>query len=302
MTNPLLEKLGYGPKDRLVILHADDVGMCHGSNLAYQELLPVGNVRTGSAMVPCPWSPEILRIAATQSDLDLGVHLTLTSEWSNYRWGPISTRDAATGLMDEEGCFFTSVEGFCDGLDIEAAKIEMRAQIERAKAAGVDFTHLDGHMGAPMIPELRDYYVQLGFEYQVPVLLFRSIDGHMRTMGYGDNVQQDELRCTIASLEAKGMLFPDWFRITPIYGGATGEPSAQLYEDLLHNLSPGVTYFSLHPNTPGDIEMISRDIASWRTFEYDYFRSERATEFLAMEQITTIGYREIRAAMRRGIT
>ncbi len=299
MTNPLLEKLGYSPEDRLVILHADDVGMCHGSNLAYQELLPIGNIRTGSVMVPCPWAPEILQIAAAQSDLDLGVHLTLTCEWTNYRWGPISTREAATGLLDEEGCFFTSVEGFCEGLDAEAAKAEMRAQIERVKAAGVGFTHLDGHMGAPMVPELREYYVQLGFEYQVPVLLFRGIDEHMRRMGY-DRATQDELTRAIAPLEAKGMLFPDWFRITPIYGGATGEPSAQLYEDLLHNLSPGVTYFSLHPNTPGDIEMISPDIASWRTFEYDYFRSERATEFLAMEQITTIGYREIREAMRQG--
>ncbi len=298
MTNPLLAKLGFGPQDRLVILHADDVGMCHGSNVAYLDLLPVGNVRTGSVMVPCAWSPEILHQAAADPSLDLGVHLTLTCEWTNYRWGPISTRDVATGLMDGEGCFFTSVEGFCNGLDAEAAKVEMRAQIERVKAAGVDFTHIDGHMGAPMVPELRDFYVQLGFEYQVPVLLFRGVDEPMRRMGY-DRATHDELTRAIAPLEAKGMLFPDWFRITPIYGGVTGEPSAEIYEDVLHNLSPGVTYFSLHPNAPGDIEMIGPDIASWRTFEHAYFRSERALDFLAAEQITPIGYREIRDAMRR---
>ena len=273
--------------------------MCHGSNVAYLDLLPVGNVRTGSVMVPCPWSPETLRMAAADPRLDLGVHLTLTSEWPNYRWGPISTRDTASGLLDDEGCFFTSVEGFCDGLDVDAAKVEMRAQIERVKAAGVDFTHLDGHMGAPMVPELREFFVQLGFEYQVPVLLLRSFSDHKRVMGFGDPMQQEELTRIVASLEAKGMFFPDWFRITPLYGGVTGEPSAEIYEDVLRNLSPGVTYFALHPNAPGDIEMIGPDTASWRTFEHEYFRSERARDFLAAEQITPIGYREIRDAMRR---
>ena len=301
MTNPLLEKLGYGPEDRLVILHADDVGMCHGSNVAYLDLLPTGNVRTGSVMVPCPWSPETLQMAAADPRLDLGVHLTLTSEWSNYRWGPISTRDAASGLLDDEGLLLSPVSQASATVWMSTRpRSRCDAQIERVKAAGVDFTHLDGHMGAPMVPELREFYVQLGFEYQVPVLLLRSFSDHKRVMGFGDPMQQEELTRTVASLEAKGMFFPDWFRITPIYGGATGEPSAEVYEDVLRNLSPGVTYFALHPNAPGDIEMIGPAVASWRTFEHAYFQSERAREFLAEQQITPIGYREIRDAMRQG--
>ena len=105
-----------------------------------------------------------------------------------------------------------------------------------------------------------------------------------------------------ASVEAQGMPLVDWFRITPGYHLADrADDRATLYEDLLANLLPGVTYFSLHPNAPGDIETIVPELAYWRTFEYDYFRSARLRTFLAAEKITPIGYRAIREVMRRGL-
>ena len=296
--NPLLSALGYDSSARLVIFHADDVGMCHGSNQACVELQAAGIVKTGSVMVPCPWSPEILQAAASNPALDLGVHLTLTSEWSGYRWGPISTRQANSGLLDDSGHFWPSVEEVTSRLNQTAAVGEMEAQIERALAAGLDVTHLDTHMGVAAIPALLPEYVRLGFEYRLPILLFRQLDHVMRAIGY---LPADEAAYArqVAAIEERGMPLVDWFRITPGYdAGDGGEERADLYEAILHDLQPGVTYFSLHPNAPGDIEVIDPDNGHWRTYENDYLRSDRLHTFLAQEGIVPIGYREIREVMR----
>lgn len=301
MQNPLVNQLGYSAAARLVIFHADDVGMCHGSNQAYLDLIEAGLLQTGSLMVPCPWSQELLQACQQNSALDIGVHLTLTSEWSGYRWGPISTREPASGLLDGEGYFWPRVPGVQEHLNVTAAVAEMRAQIERVRTAGVDFTHLDTHMGAATIPALVEHYVALGFAYGVPVLLPRQLDDYVRTLGLIGPDEQVWLDFATA-VEARGMPLIDWFRITPGYHLADrAEDRAALYEDLIHNLPPGVTYFSLHPNAPGDIETIVPERAYWRTFEYTYFRSQRLQEFLLAEQIVPIDYRAIRNVMRTNL-
>lgn len=303
MMNPLVEQLGYGPESRLVIFHADDVGMCHGSNQAYLDLCAAGILQTGSVMIPCPWSPAVVRACQQNPALDIGVHLTLTSEWAGYRWGPISTCDPASGLLDGEGYFWHRVEGVQSHLQPAAAMQEMRAQIERVRQAGVDFTHLDTHMGAATIPDLIEHYVALGFAYGVPILLPRRIDDYIRTLGLA-GPEEDAWLTFAAAVEARGMPLVDWFRITPAYhtnANANSEARIDLYESILHELPPGVTYFSLHPNAPGDIETIVPERAYWRTFEYRYFQSERLRDFLKTEQIIPIGYRVIRNIMRNNL-
>ncbi|MCX6045954.1 MAG: polysaccharide deacetylase family protein [Chloroflexi bacterium] len=298
MVNPLVTKLGYGPADRLVIFHADDVGMCHGSNQAFLDLHAAGMLKTGSVMVPCPWMPEILQKCQADPALDLGVHLTLTSEWSNYRWGPVSTRAQESGLLDPAGYFWSSPKQVQDHINVEAAVAEMRAQIEQVRAAGIDFTHLDTHMGVAGMRELIHHYIELALAYRVPLLVYRQMDEPMRQMGL-QRVDDPYWSAFITALEAKGMGLVDWFRITPGYDGTSGQGDrAVLYENILHNLQPGITYFSLHPNAPGDIETIDPINAHWRTLEYEYFQSQRLRDFLAAERITPIGFRAIRDVMR----
>ena len=103
--NPFLHKLGYSPTDRVVVLHADDIGMCHSTLLAYDELLDAGLISSAAVMMPCPWSNAAGQLCQQHADhpgLDMGVHLTLTSEWTDYRWRPLSTADPASGLLDDE--------------------------------------------------------------------------------------------------------------------------------------------------------------------------------------------------------
>ena len=297
--NPLLAALGYDSSARLVIFHADDVGMCHGSNRAFLECQAVGLLKTGSVMMPCPWSPEMVQSAAANPAIDLGVHLTLTSEWPQYRWGPISTRQVFSGLLDGTGHFWPSVAEVAAHLNQTAAVGEMEAQIDRALAAGVDVTHLDTHMGSATIPGLLEEYLRLGFAYRLPLLFFRQLDDVMRQMGYRPADEAAHAR-QVGAIEEQGMPLVDWFRITPGYDGGDGQGDrADLYESILRGLQPGVTYFSLHPNAPGDIEVIDPVNNRWRIHEYNYFRSDRLAEFLAQEGIVPIGYREIRAVMRK---
>jgi len=285
--NPLILALGYGPEDRLLILHADDVGMCRGSNQAFLELSEAGLVKTGSVMVPCPAADEILRHAAARPELDLGIHLTLTCEWDDYRWGPTGLHEKGHGLTAKDGSFWQSGEELAENADIDAAIEEMRAQIVYAEEAGLDFTHIDTHMGTAIHPNLAMTYGLMGLQNRVPLLVGRNMDIPGAAEG-------------AAFLESRGMPLVDWFRITPCYTpDPPAAPSAEVYEAIIRDLPAGVTYFSLHPNAPGDIEKIAgEDVAQWRIFEYEYFQSERAREFLAQEGIILLGYREIREVMR----
>ncbi len=299
MPNPLLAKLGYSPESRLVLFHADDVGMCHGSNQAFLELAEFGIVRCGSVMLPCPWSPEILAAARNKPELDLGVHLTLTSEWSGYRWGPISTRDVGSGLFDSEGYFYHRTHQARAAMNAEAARIEFQAQAQRAQQMGLDITHFDAHMGTAFMPELVEAYLQLGVHYRTPVLVIRDARLYTSLLGLDATLLGDWLT-RIEQLEAGGYPIFDSILMTPGHHpqGHAGD-RAELYEAMLHDLPPGsLTFFSLHPNAPGEIEAIVPERAYWRTFEYEYFRSNRLCDFLAQEQIVPIGFRELRTMMR----
>lgn len=296
-TNPLLEQLGYPADARLVIFHEDDVGMCHGSNVAFLDLVQAGILTCGSVMMPCPWASEILLEAQKHPEFDLGVHITFNSEWFGYRWGPLSTRDPASGLVDEDGWFWHRPPMTMEHLNIPAAIAEMDAQIAYAHRYGLDFTHIDAHMGAAVNAPLLPHYIELGFAHKVPVLLTREVDDDILSLSGGD-AGANEYRELVASVEARGMPLVDRFRITPGYDKTGKGGEAEYYETVLRELAPGVTFFSLHPNAPGEIESLTPLKAHWRTFEHQYFQSDRLRDFLQAEGIVPIGYREIREVMR----
>src|SRR5262249_24934660 len=142
-SNPraMVERLGYPANSRLLIIHADDVGMAHTVNTATFETLEKGWVTSASVMVPCPWFLEVARWAKTHPQADLGIHLTLDAEWTDFRWAPVAGRDQVPSLLDEQG-FFPNDPSLLHSKIPEMEK-ELRAQVDRARAFGVPITHLD---------------------------------------------------------------------------------------------------------------------------------------------------------------
>lgn len=285
----LADRLGLA---RAVILHVDDLAMCHGANrafldLAHPDLTLAGFVTCGSVMVPCPWFLEIAE-AAGNAALDLGVHLTLTSEWRHYRWRPLSTTRSASGLIDEDGYFWRDVASLRAHLVPEAAEAELRTQIERAIASGIAPTHIDAHMAAAMLPELLDLHVRLGLEYGVVPVLPRGIRWAPEAESY---------RAALARLDAAGLPVIDHFRGTlPVEADQT----RARYREAIGSLQTGVTHFALHATVPGEIETIAPDHAGWRIREYALFAGGAVAEWCAGAGITAIGYKEIQRLWQAG--
>jgi predicted glycoside hydrolase/deacetylase ChbG (UPF0249 family) len=239
---------------RTIIPHLDDVGMCHGANVALDELSRDGFVTCASLMVPCPWFREATALAANRPDLDLGVHLTLTSEWPHYRWGPISTVSRSSGLIDGQGCFWSTCDALRRHVVPESAEVEMRCQIDRAIEAGIDVTHLDAHMGAALIPELLDAYVRVAEAYRLPVLLPRAIDEYVHLFVAPGAIDLGPYHDAVRRVAAFGGVMVDQFRSAT--GSLRGQP-LESYRALVRSLPAGLTYLALHCNAPGDFETIS---------------------------------------------
>ena len=274
--SPLAERLGVA---RGVILHVDDLGMCHGGNQAFLELAAAGLVTTGSVMVPCPWFREIAEAGAADPRLDLGVHLTLTSEWAHYRWAPISTTSRASGLIDDDGFFWRDVASLCRHMVVEAAEVELRAQVERALAAGLRPTHCDAHMAAAMLPELLPCHVAVAEAHGLVPVLPRRIRFAPDPAAY---------QATVAALKHRGL--PDNFRGTL---AVPAEETRAGYERMIEGLPNGITHVALHCAVPGDLEAISPLHAPWRTREYALLAGGAVAGWCAAGGIVSVGDRDI---------
>jgi chitin disaccharide deacetylase len=285
--NPALRELGFSSQDRVVIIHADDVGMCAATIDAFFELAACGLVSAGSAMVPCSWFPAVAAGCRQHAELDVGVHLTLTSEWDGYRWGPLSTRDAASGLLDEEGYFYRNQDQWCS-VDVQAVRAEVETQVERAVAAGLDVTHLDCHMFSLVCSRLVDVYVRAGFDRGLPVLITRQPQWLAALS-----------EATITGWEQQGLPVFDHLREMPLIGPVTDR--LDLVKKLFNELPPGLTYLITHPaNDTPELRAIAPD---WRhrVADFETFRDGgdgALGQYLRRAGIQVIGWRPLRELMR----
>jgi len=166
------EKLGFPKGAKIVILHVDDAGMSHESNVGAITALTKGVATSTSVMMPCSWVPEFVNFLKTHPQIDAGLHLTLTSEWKNYRWGPLSGKPTTPGLVDKEGCLWTSVADVVQHAAATEVATEINAQLQRALNMGFTPTHFDTHMGTLLAtPAFAKVYVQLGIQNHIPVML-----------------------------------------------------------------------------------------------------------------------------------
>jgi predicted glycoside hydrolase/deacetylase ChbG (UPF0249 family) len=294
--NPLLAKLGLSANDRAVIFHADDIGMCHASVAAYTELIEFGLISSAATMTPCGWFPATAVYCRTHQashpHIDMGVHITLTSEWNNYRWGPLSTRDASTGLLDDEGYFFARSAPLQERAQAGAVRREVAAQIDRALAAGIDVTHMDSHMGSifhmPFVPD----YFATAVQYQIPALSLRASTLRLSWMGHG---LPDTAVDYLAMMEDNGFPMLDRIEGMPLDNPTNRLETAKA---LLDTLPIGVSYFIVHPSvdTP-ELRTIAPDWEN-RVADYQLFTSEAWRKTVEASGVKVIGWRVIRELMR----
>jgi len=291
--NPVLRKLGLRDDDRVAIIHADDVGMCQASVSAYADLMDFGLVSSAATMVPCGWFSGLAAYCRQHPGSDAGVHLTITCEWDAYRWGPISTRDPASGLMDDEGFFYRSSNEAAAHGDPAAVGIEVNAQIKRALASGVDATHIDTHMGTMIAPPFIPYYVQAALEHRLPIMFFRWGEEKLREHGYDAERVAQALKL-IETLEAQNMPLIDHIVGMPL----DGEKPLELAQQTFAALEPGITHFILHPSqdTP-ELRAIAPDWRA-RVADFELFTSEKLRKFVQDAGIHVIGYRALRDLLR----
>ena len=290
----LATALGYSPDARVLIPHIDDVGVCHGANRAFAELGGESFVTTASVMVPCPWFPEAADLAREQAELDLGVHLTLTSESRACRWRPISTTSQKSGLIDDDGFMWADVPSVRRHADRRAIETELRAQIEAALEARIDVTHLDTHMGAAAAPEFVEIYLALGREYRLPVLLPERIETYVAVLDMGpvDTELYTQLQ---AEARASNMPVIDEFAMGLAMRHLGCE---EAFRQMVEQAAPGVTYVSLHCSTPGEVERLHPQDADWRIAEYRLFDDPGFLDWVARHQVELIGFRPIRELYR----
>jgi predicted glycoside hydrolase/deacetylase ChbG (UPF0249 family) len=177
------ERLGYPAGSKLLILHADDLAVAHSVDTASFEALTSGAISSASIMVPCPWLTEVADYTKTHPDADLGLHLTLTSEWKTYRWGSVDSSDKVPSLLQPDGTFYPVTPDVATHAKPSEAEQEIRAQVERALAVGIHPTHLDSHMGSLFsTPELFAAYVKVAHEYHLPFLVVADAGPAFRSL------------------------------------------------------------------------------------------------------------------------
>lgn len=278
--------LGYSDDARLLIINADDFAMCHAENAATITGLEQGAFCSATIMVPCPWFEEVVAFARRRPAADLGVHITHTSEWQSYRWGPVCGPGEVPSLVDTTGHFYRDVESVYAHARLDEVERETRAQIERALAAGIDVTHLDSHMGTVQLDvNYHDLYVRLAAEYRLPIRMAQR--SWMQHMGMGQ---------IVALADQLGVLAPDHFW----YGGPrTPEDTASYWTDLLRTLPPGVNELYVHAGLDDPEMRAIGDMWMQRAADFHFFTAPATRTLLRDLGITLMGYRALRELQRQ---
>ena len=281
-TRTLAERLGYPADAKLLIVHADDLGMAHSVNVATIKAFESGLVNSGSIMVPCPWFSEIATYARANPQADLGLHLTLTSEWTSFRWGPVTSKDRVSSLLDKNGFFQLTETEAAAKADPKEVETEIRAQVERARAFGIQPTHLDSHMGTLYQNKaLFEVFLKVAREYKLPVRVARAWFS-----------QADFLPATLNPND----VFID--RVLDINPAVAPADWAKFYTEALKKLEPGVTEVVIHL-AYDDAEMQGATVdhpnwgAAWRQRDLEFFTSDAFRQLLRDEKIKLITWREL---------
>lgn len=286
----LPQRLGYPKDTKLLIIHADDIGVSHAENMASIYAMEKGSVNSGSIMVPCPWFMEIASYASSHPTVDFGLHLTLTSEWTLYKWGPVAAQSLVPGLITDKGFFNDNNAAVIKNATPQEVEKELRSQIERAIKFGIDPTHFDAHMFCAISdPRFVSVLLKLGREYKVPVLLNPEAIKKWINIDLTEHITDKDIL-----VDKLYMAFPEDY--------AKGMDN--FYSEILKSLKPGLSCILMHAGYDGEeMRGIMQEHtgygADWRQDDFTFFTSEKCKKLLAEGNIKLITWREIRDKLVR---
>jgi chitin disaccharide deacetylase len=295
-TGTLAERLGYPANSRLLVIHADDFGMSHSVNRAIMEALEKHWVTSASVMVPCPWFPEAAHWAQVHSDADIGLHITLNSDWTTYRWGPVSPQSISSSLLDANGYLPLTTQNVAIGAKPADLEIEAQAQIEKALSLGIHLSHLDPHMGTmTSTAELSKIYIGLGVRHGLPVLLQRRDIGiwndlqiGIRTKHYGMPPPPESV-----VLDAVVQIMP----------GVPKLKWLDAYKKMLALLPSGAYQLVVHLGYD-DAEMQGATSdhphwgSAWRQNDFDMVRSPEFQQFVKDQGFILLSWKDLTKALQ----
>ena len=272
--------LGYPIDARLLIINADDFGMCHAINEAVIRALAQGVLRSTTLMMPCPWALHAMHFLRDHSEIPFGIHLTVISDWVDYRWGPVTPREKVPSLINRAGYFydFEHMPEFLAQVKLDQLEMEFRSQIEAVLAAGLKPTHLDWHslrLGGRS--DIFDMMLRLATEYGLALRVAgRSWIEKVQSQGFPSNDYD----------------FLDSYLLDPV------DKPAQ-YEQLLRELPAGLSEWAVHPGlADAELFAIERDGKHIRQTDFDFLMSQRTKDIVKEEGIILLDYRALQVAWR----
>jgi chitin disaccharide deacetylase len=279
-TRNVAQRLGYPANSKLLIIHADDLGVAHSEDIASFDAMERGAITSASLMMPTPWVTEVANYFKAHPDMDLGLHLTLTSEWQTYRWGSVESKDKVPSLLDSTGTFPNDESIVAAKANPAEVERELRAQIERALALGIHPTHVDSHMGALFTkPELIATYVKVAHDYHLPFLAVRQAG--------------------FASLQS-GITDKDIVLDAVVIAGdeVPRDKWKQFYLDAVANLKPGITELIVHlGHDDSELQAITVNHepygAAWRQRDYDVMTSAEFRKALQDNHVILVKWKDL---------
>jgi hypothetical protein len=281
-TKTVAERLGYPADSKLLIIHADDLAVAHSVDAASFDALNKNAVTSASIMVPCPWLNEVALYAKDHPETDLGLHLTLTSEWKIFRWGPVESKSNVKSLLDPSGYLWPETAPATANEKSQEVEREIRAQIDRAIALGIHPTHLDTHMGVLFSsPELFAILVKLAHEYNLPFLAPRF---------------PGDLSKFLLLLSPKDIIMDSVVIASPI---VHVNEWRDFYVNAVKNLKPGLTEMIVHlGHDDAELQAVTLDHpdygSAWRQRDYDIVISAEFKKALDENHVILVKWKELK--------
>jgi predicted glycoside hydrolase/deacetylase ChbG (UPF0249 family) len=277
----LAEKLGYSKDDKLLIIHADDIGLSNSVNQASFKALKNGYVNSGSIMMPCDYISDVGEFAIENPSIDLGLHLTVTSEGRDYKWNGVLQPNETPSLINKKGELSENIKKFVLKAEPLELKNELQAQIDLSKSIGINPTHIDSHEGALFYDQdLFKVYLEIGEKNKLPVFVPKMVAVH-----FDKKFPKPENVVVIENfyMARKGIEHDEW---------------ETFYLNILDNLKPGISQLIVHLGYDDD-EMKSITVdhpdfgSKWRNLDYDIVSSDKFKNALKNNKIKLITWKQI---------